>query len=116
MTRTRRNPAFLNAPQLLSEMQRKEPLQVLEDFFSVYHLSQAKDIATDLFHVAVSTENYQFGTPLERAGVVSFHEHLHLLLEAAYECMKRSAIKLPKSVLKHSSTIHLKVCANLVGC
>ncbi len=100
MTRSKGNPALLNQLLLLSEAQQKDPVRVLEEFFSVYHLSQAKDIATDLFHVAVSTENYQFGTPLERAGAVSFHEHLHLLLEAAYVVYEEKRSKASKTRVK----------------
>lgn len=97
MTQIKKNPAFLDEPQLLSEMQCKDPLSVLAEFFSVYRLSQAKAIGTDLFHVAISTENYQFGTALERAGAVSFHEHLQLLLEAAYMLKENSRRKVHKS-------------------
>lgn len=76
--------AFFNEPVLLSDTQRKDPLQVLRDFFVDYHLSEVRQYREDIQEICLTTDRPPFSDPERRADYLLFEKKLVILLEAAF--------------------------------
>jgi hypothetical protein len=84
MSQYRQNKDFFNSPYLLTEEQMKEPLTVIEDFFSYAHLHQAREILADLLHTALTSDANEYHTGQERSKIICFCNQVEQLFEAAY--------------------------------
>jgi hypothetical protein len=84
MTHYSQHRDFYNTPVLLTEDEKKEPLEVINAFFSYAHLYQAREILADLLHTALTTYNSEFDTAKKRNGIISFCKEVEQLIEAAY--------------------------------
>jgi hypothetical protein len=78
------NRDFYDQPAHLTEEQRKEPLKVIESFFSDYDLSEVRESLGALLEVALTSENLEFSEPGQRADVLYFCKQLEELIEAAF--------------------------------
>lgn len=78
------HPAFYDKPVCLGDAQLQQPMQVLQDFFSSYSLSEIRQAVWDMAEAALTTDNHLFDTAEERAHVTEFCRQLEMVLEAAY--------------------------------
>lgn len=84
MSQYKQNKDFYNTPYLLTEEQKKQPLTVIEDFFSYVHLHQAREILADLLHIALTSDSDEFHTGQDRSRIICFCNQVEQLIEAAY--------------------------------
>jgi hypothetical protein len=75
---------FYNQPIKLSEDQKKNPAEVLENFFGDYSLCDCREQLTEWLDCALTTNNPQFSEATERNTISTFAEKLERLIEAAY--------------------------------
>ena len=78
------HPNVFNEPVLLSQAERNNPLTVLRDFFTDYHLSELWQMREDIQEVCLTTDRPPFADPERRADYLLFEKNLATLLEAAY--------------------------------
>lgn len=76
------NKDFYNQPIRLTAEQIDNPVIVLEDFFSNFHLYESRELLADWLRAVLTTPNAQFAEASERSGIVVFAEKLEELLEA----------------------------------
>lgn len=67
---------------LLGEEEIREPMEVLERFFSDYHLHECRDILWTIVQTCLTTENTEFSEPAERASLMMNCKNLERFLEA----------------------------------
>ena len=75
---------------LLSEEEMQDPVGMLEQFFSNYHLHECRDILWSMVYTCLTTDNTEFGNPEERANLLLRHQDLERLLEACALVIKKS--------------------------
>lgn len=68
----------------LAEEDRKEPIRVIQRFFSDYRLHECRHILWSIVETCLTTENSEFSEPEERANLMLRYEHFEELLEASY--------------------------------
>jgi hypothetical protein len=78
------NQEFYNSLIRLTEEQQKEPLEVISDFFTDFHLWESRNNLATLLEVAFTKSNLQFGGAGQRNEIATFAEKLEELIEAAY--------------------------------
>jgi hypothetical protein len=85
---------FLEQPQLfdqvmrLEEGERKEPLGVIDRFFTDYKLHEFRHILWTMVETCLTTDNSDFSEPEERADLLLRYNDLEKLLEASYVVLK----------------------------
>lgn len=84
MTIFEQNKEFYNQPIRLDKEQKKDPLQVINDFFGDIHLWECKEELAGWLEVALTTSNSQFDVAGQRKPIFTFAEKLEELVEAAY--------------------------------
>jgi len=67
---------------LLGEEEIQEPMEVLESFFSDYHLHECRYIIGAMLQTCLTTDNTEFSEPAERASLIMNCRNLERLLEA----------------------------------
>lgn len=67
---------------LLGEDEIREPMEVLERFFSDYHLHECRYILWAMLQTCLTTDNTEFSEPAERASLIMNCKNLERLLEA----------------------------------
>lgn len=86
---------FLEQPKLfdqvmrLEEKERREPLAVLEQFFSDYRLHECRHILWTMVEACLTTDHSDFSEPEERADLLLRYNDLERLLEASYLLLQR---------------------------
>ncbi|HEX9513630.1 MAG TPA: hypothetical protein VF939_24230 [Puia sp.] len=81
---------FLEQPKLfdqvmrLEEKEMREPLVVIERFFSDYRLHECRHILWTMVEACLTTDNLDFSEPEERADLLLRYNDLERLLEASY--------------------------------
>jgi hypothetical protein len=78
------NKAFYSRPIRLTKEQQRNPLTVIDDFFSSFELASSREHIADWLQCALTTENWQFAEPLQRDKIMLFAEKVEELMEAAY--------------------------------
>lgn len=73
-----------NKPKWLSDAECLNPQFVIGEFFETYTLDQLDNKLWSLLVTALSADNGDYQTGLERAGLLYMHEHLMRLVEASY--------------------------------
>ena len=68
----------------LAEEDRKEPIRVIQRFFSDYRLHECRHILWSIVETCLTTDNSDFSEPEERADLILRYEHIEELLEASY--------------------------------
>lgn len=85
---------YLEQPQLfdqvmrLEEGERKEPLGVIDRFFTDYKLHEFRHILWTMVETCLTTDNSDFSEPGERADLLLRYNDLEKLLEASYLVLK----------------------------
>jgi len=67
---------------LLEEDEVREPMGVLERFFSDYHLHECRYILWAMVETCLTTDNTEFSEPAERASLIMNYKNLERFLEA----------------------------------
>lgn len=78
-----------NQPIHLSDEQKQNLYAVLEDFFSCFHLQDARRFLWDWLVAALASETCTYNTGYARSNLVFVYEKMQLLIEAAHEINKR---------------------------
>jgi hypothetical protein len=68
----------------LGEEERREPLVVIERFFSDYRLHECRHILWTMVEACLTTDHSDFSEPEERADLLLRYNDLEKLLEANY--------------------------------
>jgi hypothetical protein len=68
----------------LAEEDRKEPIRVIQRFFTDYRLHECRHILWSIVETCLTTDNSEFSEPEERADLILRYEHIEELLEASY--------------------------------
>ena len=82
---------FYNNPIYLTEEQRENPSNVLDDFFTDYSLSEVRDILNTNAEVCLTCDVHPYDTGEKRADFLHFQKKLELLLEAAFLVLKQQS-------------------------
>lgn len=86
---------FLEQPKLfdqvmrLEERERREPLGVIERFFSDYRLHECRHILWTMVEACLTSGHSDFSEPEERADLLLRYNDLERLLEASYLLLQR---------------------------
>jgi hypothetical protein len=83
---------FYNQPVRLTEEQRENPVNVLDEFFADYSLSEVRDILNTNSEVCLTSDLHPFDVGEGRANFIYFQQKVELLLEAAFVIAKQQPI------------------------
>jgi len=84
MSQYLQNKDFYGHPFLLTEEQKKKPLEVINGFFESLRLYEAREDLANLLKMALTSEGDEFSEPSQRANVIYFCQLIEELMEAAY--------------------------------
>ncbi len=84
-------PASLHLFIRLSREQQQNPLTVLEEFFSNYHLPDIRECLWEWLAAALSSDNGTYQTGRARGGLLFLYENMGALAEAAFILHQRKA-------------------------
>jgi hypothetical protein len=79
-----RHRNFYGKPFRLTEEQQQEPLKVIHNFFSDFHLHECREILGEMLECALIGDNPQFQEAGQRSAIYTFIERLEELIEVAY--------------------------------
>jgi len=74
---------------LLEDNEVREPMRVLERFFSDYRLHECRYILWTMVETCLTTDNTEFSDPSERASLMMNYKNLERLLEAGILLLQR---------------------------
>jgi hypothetical protein len=74
---------------LLEDHEVREPMRVLERFFSDYRLHECRYILWTMVETCLTTDNTEFSDPAERASLMMNYKNLERLLEAGILLLQR---------------------------
>lgn len=80
---------FFNMPILLTEEELKNPLLVLDCFFTDYNLSEIREMNQDADKLCLTTDDPPFDDATTRDSIILYRKSEERLLEAAYLLFKR---------------------------
>ena len=83
MSHFKQHQEFFDKPIRLSEDEEKEPIKVLEEFFTDYRLSEIREINQQTNRVCLTSDIPPFQDPEERDRLLSYREREEKLIEAA---------------------------------
>jgi hypothetical protein len=89
---------FYNQPVRLTEKERENPSNVLDDFFTDYSLSEIRDILHSNAEVCLTCDVHPYDTGEKRSDFLHFQKKLELLLEAAFLIAKQQPIDITPTV------------------
>jgi hypothetical protein len=87
--RTLNRPDWDNQPIRLSDEEKKDLYSVLEDFFSCFHLQDARETMYDWLVAALSSDCGTYNTGFARSNLIFVYEKLELLIEAAHGLLRK---------------------------
>ena len=87
---------------LLGAEEVREPMEVLERFFSDYHLHECRYILSIMLETCLTTENPNFSDPAERASLMMNCKNLERLIEAGSLLLKRHRDQLQKVTVQEA--------------
>ena len=82
---------FFDKPVLLSEKEMQYPLEVLDDFFTDYRLSEIREINDNIVHVCLTNELPHFNDPSERDQLLNYRQREEKALEAALLLLEKKS-------------------------
>jgi hypothetical protein len=85
-----KHPQWYNQPLRLNEEQKRNPLEVFEEFFQCYHLNETRQIFWDWLTEVVSSLRSISSDSNDRSNHMYFYEKMEELIEAAFIITKRS--------------------------
>src|ERR1044072_3221341 len=85
-----KHPQWYNQPLRLNEEQKRNPLEVFEEFFQCYHLNETRQIFWDWLSEVVSSPRSISSDPHERSNHMYFYEKMEELIEAAFIIKNRA--------------------------
>lgn len=97
MSTINRNRECVNQSVHFTEENRQKPYEVLEDFYSCFHLQDLREMLWDWLVAAMRTESGQYDTGYARSNLIFVYEKLELLLEATYTINKRRRKRLQRN-------------------
>ena len=83
MSHFQQHQEFFDKPIWLSEEEEKDPLKVLEEFFTNYRLSEIREINQETSRVCLTSDIPPFQDPEQRDRLLSYREIEEKLIEAA---------------------------------
>jgi hypothetical protein len=87
--RTLNRPDWDNQPIRLNEEEKKDLYLVLDDFFSCFHLQDAREMLYDWLVAALSSECGTYSTGYARSNLIFVYEKIELLIEAAHGLQRK---------------------------
>jgi fido (protein-threonine AMPylation protein) len=75
---------FYNQPVRLTEEQQENPVNVLDEFFTDYSLSEVRDMLNTNSEVCLTSDVHPYDVGEGRANLIYFQQKMELLLEAAF--------------------------------
>ena len=102
MSHFQQHPAFFNKPVILTEEEKRDPISVINDFFTDYNLSEVREIHHNIDHVCLTSDVPPFDDPEERDNLLSFRESEQKVIEAALILLETHSddsllVQVPKS-------------------
>ena len=73
-----------NQIQRLTEEQQENPIPVVSEFFSCYHLSDMRKLLWDWLQAGLTNSHANFETGKERSDLLFFYQKIEELVEATY--------------------------------
>jgi hypothetical protein len=89
MSHFQQHHGFYDKPIRLSEEEKKDPLKVIDEFFTDYNLSEIREINHDVDRVCLSSDAPPFHDPEEQDLLISYRESEEKVLEAAAILLER---------------------------
>lgn len=83
MSHFQQHQEFFDKPIRLSEDEEKDPIRVIENFFTDYRLSEIREINEETNRVCLTSDIPPFQDPEQRDRLISFREREEKLIEAA---------------------------------
>lgn len=94
---------FCKKPVRLSKKQKKDPIKVIRDFYTWYHLGDLRHYIGEWVESAITTENPQFETAKERSNLLFFSRNIELLAEAAFQLVRHELPATKKKQKEHKT-------------
>jgi len=88
------HPDWRNEPLRLASEEKAFPRLVIEEFFSHFHLDDARTLLWDWLTGAMASSHQMLSTPEQRANMIFFYEQLESLIEASF--LMKSHLPLPR--------------------
>lgn len=95
---------FCKKPLRLSKKQKKDPIKVIRDFYTWYHLGDLRHYLGEWVESAITTENPQFESAKDRSNLLFFCRNIEILAEAAFLLVKE---ELPDTMKKQKKQKHV---------
>lgn len=89
-------PGWENRAIRLNDEERRDPYVALADFFSCFHLQDARELLWDWLVAALSAENGAYTTGYARSNLIFVYEKLELLIEAAFVLHRKKRKRLKR--------------------
>ena len=106
MSHFQQHQEFYDKPIRLSEEEIKDPLKVIDEFFSDYNLSEIREINHDVDRVCLSSDAPPFHDPEERDLLISYRESEEKVLEAAAVLLEnQTAERQPAQPLRSANAL-----------
>src|SRR5688572_21446519 len=96
------HPQWYNQPLRLSEEQRRNPLEVFEEFFQCYHLNESRQTMWEWLAEVISSPHKISSDPHDRDNHMYFYEKMEELIEAAFIITKRTRKRQRKQAKRRS--------------
>jgi hypothetical protein len=90
MSHFQQHKDFYDKPIHLFDWEKKDPLAVLDQFFTDYSLSEIREMNQQADHICLSTDTYPYNDPEERDRLLAYRKSEERLVEAASILLQNS--------------------------
>lgn len=97
-----KHPQWYNQPLRLNAEQRRNPLEVFEEFFQCYHLNETRQTMWEWLAEVISSPHKISSDPHDRDNHMYFYERVEELIEAAFIITKRAQKRKRKAEKRRS--------------
>ena len=85
-----KHPHWYNQPLRLNKEQKRNPLEVFEEFFQCYHLNETRQTMWEWLAEVISSPHKISSDSHDRDNHIYFYEKVEELIEAAFIIMKQT--------------------------
>lgn len=96
------HPQWYNQPLRLNEEQRRNPLEILEEFFQNYHLNDTREILWYWLTEVIASSRLVSRNEHHQGNQMYFYERIEELIEAAFIITKRTRKRQRKAEKRRS--------------